>query len=66
MEQELREVKFSEIVGKDKEKVWSEGYYLGIAYHGSFDTSTYTRIMIIRKDNGQTVEIYPTKVRFLR
>ncbi len=41
-----------------------EAYYLGISYQGSFDTSTYTRIMVIRKDTGKIVEVYPTKITF--
>lgn len=63
---ELTEVEFTESIGPEREKRVSKGYYLGIAYHGSFDTGNHTRIMVIRKDNGQTVEVYPTKVRFLK
>ena len=47
------------------EDVDIEGYYLGISYHGNTTDNMFTRLLIIRKDNGRVAEVYPTAVTFI-
>ncbi len=62
MEPRLTEICWTEKNGDVLEEV--EGFYMGLSYRGSFDTSMNTLVMAIRRNDGKVVELYPSKVRF--